>query len=278
MSTVFNGYNGFNSYNNYPSYGSLQHNFDSPLSFNSIANSHYITSLDNSGSNNVPNLIANNNGANNIHSIHSINHANSNPGMHSLKRSSSAAALDHSLNSNGANSISSTNSSSSSIQNSKPAHQPRKKRECPICHNFFSNLTTHKTIHNKDSKPFICSTCNRAFKRLNDLIRHEKCHLSQLGEWEFQCPYHPGADLLRSNRGEICHHTGFFTRCDTYKNHLKAIHFRYPPNTLKSERLRVSGHCRECGAYFDNVQEWLSKHIETNQCPKMINPSERKRR
>lgn len=197
-------------------------------------------------------------------------------GSNSLKRTSSMATLEQPSNESDTTKRQIKLDSSPS---SKPlTHQPRKKRECPICHQYFSNLTTHKAIHNKDSKPYVCATCNRPFKRLNDLIRHEKCHLSQLGEWEYQCPFHPGSDLLRSNRGEICHHTGYFTRCDTYKNHLKAIHFRYPPNTLKSERSKVGGHCRECNEYFENVQEWLTKHIETNQCPKMINQCERKKR
>ena len=151
--------------------------------------------------------------------------------------------------------------------NKKSKNLPRKKRECPICHKFYSNLTTHKTIHIKDSKPFICSNCSRPFKRLNDLIRHEKCHLSKIGDWEFKCPYYR-KDI---NNKEInsCHHTGYFTRCDTYKNHLKAIHFKYPPNTLKCNRINVSGNCRECGQFFINVNDWLNNHIENNQCASM---------
>ncbi|ODV86376.1 hypothetical protein CANARDRAFT_184188, partial [[Candida] arabinofermentans NRRL YB-2248] len=144
--------------------------------------------------------------------------------------------------------------------------QARKKRECPTCHMFFSNLTTHKAIHNKDSKPFTCPTCSRSFKRLNDLIRHEKCHLSKIGEWEFRCPYY---DPSKPNglSVEPCHHTGYFTRCDTFKNHLKAIHFKYPTNTLKSERQNVSGNCKECGQFFKNgVMEWLSDHVESGNC------------
>lgn len=145
----------------------------------------------------------------------------------------------------------------------------RKKRECPICHNFYSNLTTHKSIHNKGSKPYSCPTCMRAFKRLNDLIRHEKCHRSKEGFWEYQCPFHPGPNS-KAVRGELCHQTGCFTRCDTYKNHLKAIHFQYPPNTMKSERSKVSGHCKECGMYFKSVQDWLKLHIATGACPRII--------
>lgn len=167
-----------------------------------------------------------------------------------------------------------SSSSSSLISLNRKRHRgtsgPRKKRECPICHNFYSNLTTHKSIHNKGSKPYACTTCSRAFKRLNDLIRHEKCHLSKLGAWEYQCPFHPGQNS-GVPRGQLCHQTGYFTRCDTYKNHLKAIHFKYPPNTLKSERSKVSGHCKECGMFFNSVQEWLKTHIENNACPKIIN-------
>ncbi|KAG7812109.1 hypothetical protein KL921_001341 [Ogataea angusta] len=148
---------------------------------------------------------------------------------------------------------------------SSGASQPRKKRECPVCHNYFSNLTTHRAIHIQNSKPFTCQTCSRSFKRLNDLLRHEKCHLSKLGEWEFRCPFF---NTDPKNKSENCHHSGHFTRCDTYKNHLKAIHFKYPPNTPKSERSKVNGFCRECGMYFNNVQEWLANHIETNQCAK----------
>lgn len=174
----------------------------------------------------------------------------------------------------------------SSLRSRTPTYNPRKKRECPVCHKFFSNLTTHKTIHNEDSKPFSCNTCHRAFKRLNDLLRHEKCHLSKLGEWEYQCPFHPGkgaegetgtqaviqteAQTETVNAHEICHHTGLFTRCDTYKNHLKAIHFKYPHNTPKSSRGKVSGECKECGQHFNNVNDWMVDHIETGNCSKIL--------
>ncbi|KAH3662262.1 hypothetical protein OGAPHI_005510 [Ogataea philodendri] len=156
---------------------------------------------------------------------------------------------------------------------STPSH-PRKKRECPICHNYFSNLTTHRATHIQDSRPFTCQTCSRSFKRLNDLMRHEKCHLSKLGEWEFRCPFFINDPAGRS---ENCHHSGQFTRCDTYKNHLKAIHFKYPPNTPKSDRSKVSGSCRECGMYFNNVQEWLTTHVETKECTRKLDTGGRKK-
>ncbi|GMF14231.1 unnamed protein product [[Candida] boidinii] len=170
-----------------------------------------------------------------------------------------------------------TTSSSSSSSNSTntTVSTPRKKRECPICHNFYSNLTTHKSIHSRsDIKPYVCSTCQRGFKRLNDLLRHEKCHLSQLGEWEFQCPFHK-TDCKENE--SPCHHTGYFSRCDTYKNHLKAIHFAYPVNTQKCDRYKVGGTCKECNLSFANVQEWLVSHVESGNCEKIINHTSHKK-
>lgn len=136
----------------------------------------------------------------------------------------------------------------------------RRKKECPQCHKLFSNLTTHRAIHDEGPKAYICSTCQRGFKRTNDLIRHEKCHLSKLGQWQFHCPFH-------NDRVNSCHASGRFTRCDTYKNHLKAIHFKYPPNTQKAQRAHVPGNCKACGQAFPSVAIWLSNHVKNNSCP-----------
>lgn len=141
-------------------------------------------------------------------------------------------------------------------------HQPktkRRKRECPQCHKLFSNLTTHRAIHDTFTKPYSCSTCQRPFKRINDLQRHEKAHLSKLGHWQYVCPLY--AHQLP------CHVSGKFTRGDTYKNHLRAIHFKYPPNTSKSQRALSPGHCKDCGMAFGNVSLWLADHIDTRACP-----------
>lgn len=63
-----------------------------------------------------------------------------------------------------------------------------------------------------------------------------------------------------------CHQTGGFSRCDTYKNHLKAMHFEYPPGTKKRDRSGMHGKCRGCGETFDNADEWIVQHIETGAC------------
>lgn len=248
-------------FNNFSNFSSLQ-NFST-----SIPNFDLINNNSNSSNSNAYNTTSStpisttNNSSNNI-----VNNINGN-----INDNNNSSSNSNTTTTNNKNII---NSSTSGI--SKPNHLPRKKRLCSICNNHFSNLTTHKKIHEEDVKPYTCSTCQRPFKRLNDLMRHEKCHLSQLGQYEFQCPFHPGVNSVKSNRSEICHHTGYFTRCDTYKNHLKAIHFRYPPNTLKNDRLKVNGNCRECGEFFKNVQDWLVNHIENNQCPKIINPLQKK--
>lgn len=58
-----------------------------------------------------------------------------------------------------------------------------------------------------------------------------------------------------------CHTTGVFSRCDTYKNHLRALHFTYPPGTRKKDRRIVPGKCKHCGKPFANVDMWLRDHV-----------------
>ncbi|ODV68404.1 hypothetical protein HYPBUDRAFT_151894 [Hyphopichia burtonii NRRL Y-1933] len=142
--------------------------------------------------------------------------------------------------------------------------KPRKKRQCPECKLYFSNLATHKSTHLKPtSRPHICQYCNRGFARPNDLFRHVKCHWKEIGsdKGQFKCPFkhHSPGDYC-------CHSSGIFSRCDTFKNHLKAIHFQYPNGTKKDQRNKVPGECRMCHAQFKNVDDWLLNHIETNEC------------
>ena len=193
--------------------------------------------------------------------------------------------------------------------------KPRRKKECPICHNMYANLSTHKSTHlTPENRPHRCPVCERGFARNNDLIRHKKRHwrdgagedaaasvpaeaptdssvsppaggdtLSQAApaaslkslhqiKGTFKCPYN--AALIRLDmevyphkahplpfETSACHQTGVFSRCDTYKNHLKALHFEYPPGTKKKDRGIVPGRCKHCGDKFENVDIWLNKHV-----------------
>ncbi|KAG2736500.1 hypothetical protein G9P44_000590 [Scheffersomyces stipitis] len=154
--------------------------------------------------------------------------------------------------------------------------KPRKKRQCPECKLYFSNLATHKSTHLKPtSRPHICKYCNRGFARPNDLFRHVKCHWKEIGsdQGQFKCPFKntavSGDDSSATDH--CCHNTGIFSRCDTFKNHLKAIHFQYPNGTKKDQRMKVSGKCRMCQGEFKNVEDWITNHIERNGCPYALN-------
>lgn len=146
-----------------------------------------------------------------------------------------------------------------------PALHHRRKRQCPECHLYFSNLATHKSTHLKPTlRPHVCKICQRGFARPNDLFRHVKCHWKEVGtdNGQFKCPFKEGP------KGDNCSHTlGIFSRCDTYKNHLKAIHFQYPGGTKKSQRNQVAGSCRLCQQQFLNVEEWITLHIDEHKCP-----------
>ncbi|CUM63477.1 uncharacterized protein PRCAT00001052001 [Priceomyces carsonii] len=147
----------------------------------------------------------------------------------------------------------------------KSSWKPRKKKQCPECKQYFSNLATHKSTHLKPtSRPHICRYCNRGFARPNDLLRHIKCHWKEIGsdKGQFKCPF-----KNHSTGDHCCHNSGIFSRCDTFKNHLRAIHFQYPNGTKKDQRNKVSGNCRMCHQHFQNVDEWLNEHIEKNKCP-----------
>lgn len=152
-----------------------------------------------------------------------------------------------------------------SLDDDKPKWKPRKKRQCPECKLYFSNLATHKSTHlQSDSRPHICEYCSRGFARPNDLFRHIKCHWKETGsdKGQFKCPYKD------HESGDHCgHNSGIFSRCDTFKNHLKAIHFQYPPGTKKNQRANASGNCRMCNHQFSSVDDWLVNHLENNQCP-----------
>lgn len=171
----------------------------------------------------------------------------------------------------------------------------RKKKQCPICYQYFANLSTHKSTHlSPESRPHKCSVCERGFARSNDLLRHKKRHwkdninincsitenkftsLDQLKNLHFikgtyKCPFNSNLISLDMNLYPLkkqklsfdtsnCHSTGLFSRCDTFKNHLKALHFQYPPGTKKKDRINSDGKCKHCGERFQNVDIWLNTH------------------
>lgn len=163
-----------------------------------------------------------------------------------------------------------------------PGSKQRKKKQCSECGNFYSNLTTHMTVHLDDpERPYRCSVCGSGFSRSNDLHRHSKRHWRENGQIQgaFKCPF--SAVLLQDKlavdssdsrvkdlmiNSTPCHSSGVFSRCDTYKNHLKALHFEYPPGTRKKQRHAVPGHCKLCKKKFSTVDEWLNLHVETGDC------------
>lgn len=153
--------------------------------------------------------------------------------------------------------------------------KPRKKRQCPECKLYFLNLATHKLTHLKPtSRPHICKYCDRGFARPNDLFRHVKCHWKEIGsdKGQFKCPFkRMGGEHDEQAVDHCCHNTGIFLRCDTFKNHLKAIHFQYPNGTKKDQRMKVPGKCRMCQKEFANVDEWLVNHVEKSECAYALN-------
>ncbi|GMM34941.1 hypothetical protein DASC09_022660 [Saccharomycopsis crataegensis] len=66
--------------------------------------------------------------------------------------------------------------------------------------------------------------------------------------------------------GSKCHPSGGFSRRDTYKTHLKAIHFIYPAGTKSTARNDVAGRCGGCSDWFVNNNVWLEDHIEGGKC------------
>ncbi|CAI4048334.1 hypothetical protein SUVZ_12G4010 [Saccharomyces uvarum] len=210
---------------------------------------------------------------------------------------------------------------SGSTPHSIKINKPRKKKQCPICRNFYANLTTHKATHlTPEDRPHKCPICHRGFARNNDLLRHKKRHwkdeiLSQSGalsspandvtggsvsptdddthekmtpmnsvtdyaqlkslhqiKGTFKCPFNSTLIQLDMDmypykfkplnfETSNCHQTGVFSRCDTFKNHLKALHFEYPPGTKKKDRNIVPGRCKHCGLKFENVDVWLNEHV-----------------
>lgn len=119
----------------------------------------------------------------------------------------------------------------------------------------------------KEGARFVCSECNASFKVKSYLTRHARKHNNAMA---FRCPFHDVSTV--DGMGNViksaakCHHTGGFSRRDTYKTHLKALHFIYPPGTKSSARNSTGGRCAGCFEYFESNARWLKYHIECDQC------------
>lgn len=123
---------------------------------------------------------------------------------------------------------------------------------------------------------FPCTFCSAKFKVKGYLTRHLKKHSpSKL----FVCPFYSVSGSVHSpkssTKGDIsvgsrCHPTGGFSRRDTFKTHLKLLHYIYPPGTKSNSRNEVGGRCAGCFKYFENNSVWLSDHIENNECPNIL--------
>ncbi|CAK7895826.1 transcriptional regulator Stp3p [[Candida] anglica] len=116
---------------------------------------------------------------------------------------------------------------------------------------------------------YTCSHCDAKFKVKGYLTRHLKKHNSSKA---FMCPFYQenatNVNACKKNvfAGTKCHPTGGFSRRDTYKTHLKALHFIYPPGTKSNERNSIGGRCAGCFKYFENNHRWLDEHIEKGTC------------
>lgn len=126
-----------------------------------------------------------------------------------------------------------------------------------------------KKMKHEEQAVFQCEHCPASFKVKGYLTRHSKKHNVAKA---FVCPFyqdHPADDSAVK-----CHPNGGFSRRDTFKTHLKAIHFIYPPGTKSLERHTRGGRCAGCFQQFSNNREWLSDHVEAGKCKAAINQME----
>ncbi|ODV87867.1 hypothetical protein CANARDRAFT_5179 [[Candida] arabinofermentans NRRL YB-2248] len=143
------------------------------------------------------------------------------------------------------------------------------------------NLESQATEKTRTEHIYQCHKCDASFKVKSYLTRHLKKHST---EKAFVCPFHSSQGvqtLVDDTPGDLesqsinksgtnCHPTGGFSRRDTFKIHLKALHFVYPTGTKSAERNDTSGRCAGCFKEFKNNNVWLEDHVAQNQCPAMI--------
>ncbi|CCE79599.1 Piso0_001676 [Millerozyma farinosa CBS 7064] len=126
---------------------------------------------------------------------------------------------------------------------------------------YMSPEVMSKKAKLNDVARFECKYCNAKFKVKGYLTRHLKKHSASKA---FKCPFY--TEPKNATNVTKCHPSGGFSRRDTYKTHLKALHFIYPPGTRSAERSYTNGRCAGCFQYFENNAVWLETHIETGAC------------
>lgn len=113
---------------------------------------------------------------------------------------------------------------------------------------------------------FVCNQCNASFKVRSYLTRHLRKHNNAKA---FMCPFFEETEeeaTSTARNGTRCHPTGGFSRRDTFKTHLKALHFIYPPGTKSTDRNTTGGRCAGCFEFFESNTQWVTKHIEGGAC------------
>ncbi|QLL30794.1 hypothetical protein HG536_0A06090 [Torulaspora globosa] len=111
----------------------------------------------------------------------------------------------------------------------------------------------------EEKEIFVCHYCDAKFRIRGYLTRHIKKHAIQKA---YHCPF-----FNASAPSELrCHNSGGFSRRDTYKTHLRARHFVYPKGVKPQNRSKSSGHCSQCGQFFENTDKWVEQHIENGEC------------
>lgn len=129
-----------------------------------------------------------------------------------------------------------------------------------------------------ERKEFTCKHCDASFKVKSYLTRHMRKHNNAKA---FVCPFFEESEnescstATSAKNGTKCHPTGGFSRRDTYKTHLRALHFIYPPGTKSSERNSIGGRCAGCFEFFENNASWLKNHIEGGACRGAVGSDER---
>ncbi|RZB41556.1 oocyte zinc finger protein XlCOF6 [Asbolus verrucosus] len=138
---------------------------------------------------------------------------------------------------------------------------------CPMCNQFKSNsavrVINHMAIHNEE-KPFICTSCGKRFKQLNQLRNHELIHKSPE-----EVP-----NCYSRKQCEFCDR--YFANSKCLKKHIKFVHDKFKPficnicghQTARKEMLQLHHrqhtgdkpyHCSYC-EYKTGDRNCLRKH------------------